>query len=133
MKGINAVGAAILLCAIVGPSALRCNTFSGAGKDIQAGGRGIENAANEAHHDNDARHHHTITATAEKYGSISPSGNTSVRYGSDLTYKVAAYKGHHVTDVLVDGRSVGAVNHYTFNDIHANHTIDVLFDENSRH
>lgn len=131
MKGFSAVSAAILLCAIVGPSSIKCNTFKGAGQDIQAGGRGIQNVAEDAHRrDNDNRRHHTITAFSEENGSISPSGSVRVAYGADRTYTIAAYSGHHVTDVLVDGRSVGAVNRYKFNDIQANHTIDVLFDKN---
>ncbi|MEQ1935070.1 MAG: entericidin A/B family lipoprotein [Fimbriimonadaceae bacterium] len=58
MKGFSAVGAAILLFAIVGPSSLKCNTFKGAGQDIQAGGRGIQNVAEDAQHrDNENRRH----------------------------------------------------------------------------
>lgn len=136
MKSTSLLGAAILLCVIVVPFALGCNTFSGVGKDIQAGGRGLGKTADRAQHHNDDRrdagHHQTISATIERNGSISPSGRTLVPYGSDRTYKIAAYKGHHITDVLVDGRSVGAVNRYRFDDVRADHNIDVLIDGNSR-
>ncbi len=39
---------ALMLGAFLGAGALGCNTFSGAGKDIQKGGEGIENAAENA-------------------------------------------------------------------------------------
>ncbi len=130
MRVFSGVKAVIVACTFASLSSLGCNTFRGAGQDIQAGGRGIENAANGARHDKNAGHRHTITATAEPNGSISHLGSTSVRYGSDRTYKIAAYNGHHITDVMVDGRSMGAVNRYRFDNVRTNHTISVLFDKN---
>lgn len=40
--------AALVVGALVGVTALGCNTFRGAGKDIQKGGKSIENAAEGA-------------------------------------------------------------------------------------
>jgi len=133
MKSIGEVSVVVLLRAIVGPSALRCNTFQGAGQDIQAVGRGIEKAGEGARSHKNGRQYHTITATAEADGSITPAGATSVRFGSDQTYKIVASKDHDVTDVLVDGRSMGPVSRYQFDDVQSDHTIDVLFDRQRSH
>ena len=70
---------------------------------------------------------HTIKATSGSNGSISPSGLTSVRDGSDQTFTIAPDKGYAVANVLVDGRSVGAVKSYTFKNVTKNHTIEAVF------
>ncbi len=69
----------------------------------------------------------TITATAGSNGSISPSGSTTVNYGASQTFTITPNTGYHVTDVLVDGVSVGAVTSYTFKNVAANHTISATF------
>jgi hypothetical protein len=107
---------------------LGCNTFRGAGKDIQRGGRAIEKAANDTQ--NEAMRPSTITAWAESGGWISPSGSTPVSYRSGRTFTVRAFRGYHVADVLVDGKSVGAVGRHTFSDVTADHTISALFTVN---
>ena len=68
-----------------------------------------------------------ITATAKSGGSIIPNGVRAVAEGSNVTYKMTPNEGYRVSDVLVDGESVGAVNSYTFEDVHENHTIVVSF------
>lgn len=40
--------AVVVACALMAVSTVGCNTFRGAGKDIQKGGEGIENAAEGA-------------------------------------------------------------------------------------
>ena len=45
MKNYTRIIAALLFCAFLGTSALGCNTFRGAGKDVERGGQGIQNAA----------------------------------------------------------------------------------------
>jgi len=35
--------------------------------------------------------------------------------------------GYRIFNVLVDGESVGAISHYTFENVRANHTIKVVF------
>ncbi len=69
----------------------------------------------------------TITASAGSGGSISPSGAVSVASGSNQTFTITHDTGYHVTDVTVDGGSVGAVSTYTFNNVTANHTIAATF------
>jgi len=69
----------------------------------------------------------TITASSGANGSISPSGVTSLNYGSNQAYTITPALGYVVADVLVDGVSVGAVGSYTFNALAANHTIAASF------
>lgn len=70
---------------------------------------------------------YTITATAGDGGSISPKGSVSASKGTDSTFTVTAKDGYKIADVLVDGKSVGAVDEYTFKDISASHTIKATF------
>ncbi len=72
----------------------------------------------------------TISATAGANGSISPSGTARVAIGANQTYTINANAGYHVTDVLVDGSSVGAVGTYTFSNVTAPHTISASFAQN---
>ena len=69
----------------------------------------------------------TITASAGEGGSITPSGMVSVNSGSNQTFNIIPNSGYEISDVKVDGSSVGAVNSYTFNNISSNHTITATF------
>lgn len=69
----------------------------------------------------------TITASAGAGGSISPSGSFSVREGRDKTFTITPDSGYRISDVLIDGKSVGAVNTYTFEDVQKRHTIEAVF------
>ena len=68
-----------------------------------------------------------ITASADANGSITPSGNTYVNRGSDKTFTITADKNYVVKDVFVDGKSVGAVSKYVFENVRATHTIRATF------
>jgi PKD repeat protein len=68
-----------------------------------------------------------ITASAAAGGAISPSGAVSVDYGGSQTFTITPDPNYHVTDVLVDGASVGAVTSYTFTNVTAVHTIAASF------
>ena len=68
-----------------------------------------------------------IKASAGNGGSISPSGNVSVKRGNDQTFVINPINGYRIADVIVDGKSVGAVSLYTFENVRANHTIEVVF------
>ncbi|MGI5824288.1 MAG: choice-of-anchor I family protein [Bacillota bacterium] len=70
---------------------------------------------------------YTITATAGEGGVISPAGSKQVSAGSSQTYTVKADAGYTVADVLVNGKSVGAVTEYTFENIRASQTISASF------
>ena len=73
---------------------------------------------------------YTITASAGSGGSISPSGTITVNYGESKTFTITPDKGYKISDVKVDGKSVGAVSTYTFFNITDNHTIEVTFEKN---
>jgi hypothetical protein len=70
---------------------------------------------------------YTITASAGQGGSITPSGTVSVNSGSNQAFNIVPDSGYEVSDVKVDGSSVGAVNSYTFSNISSNHTITATF------
>ncbi len=70
---------------------------------------------------------YTIKATAGTGGSISPSGNVSVREGRDQTFTITPDKGYAVANVKIDGKSIGAVKSYTFENVSRTHTIEVIF------
>jgi len=69
---------------------------------------------------------YTITTSAGTGGSISPS-SPSVESGSSQTFTITPNTGYNVSDVKVDGTSVGAVTSYTFNNVSAAHTISATF------
>ena len=71
--------------------------------------------------------YYTIKATAGDNGSISPSGDVSVREGGDQTFTITPKQGYAVSDVKVDGKSIGAVKSYTFKNVSTSHTIEVTF------
>lgn len=70
---------------------------------------------------------YNIRATAGKGGSISPEGSVSVTKGANKTFEITADKGYEIDDVIVDGRSVGKVETYTFEAVSRSHTIEVEF------
>ena len=71
--------------------------------------------------------YYTIKATAGAGGSISPSGNVSVREGRDQTFTITPDKGYAVSNVKIDGKSIGTVKSYTFENVRRTHTIEVIF------
>jgi len=71
--------------------------------------------------------YYTIKATAGSGGSISPSGNVSVREGRDQIFTITPDKGYAVANVKIDGKSIGAVKSYTFENVRRTHTIEVVF------
>ena len=71
---------------------------------------------------------YTITVNQTNGGKISPS-TVSVTKGSDKTFTITANEGYKIADVLVDGKSVGAVGTYTFKNVTAKHTITAKFEK----
>ena len=71
--------------------------------------------------------YYTIKATAGAGGSISPSGSVSVREGRDQTFTITPDKSYAVSNVKIDGKSIGAVKSYTFENVRRPHTIEVIF------
>ena len=71
-----------------------------------------------------------ITATAGEHGAIAPEGTITVPKGKDQTFTITPDSGYHIKDVLVNGKSVGAVSTYTFENVTENHTIRATFAKN---
>ena len=66
-----------------------------------------------------------ITVTQSANGLIT--GPSSVNYGSDAVYSIAASAGCHIVDVWVDGSSKGPVTSYTISNVQTTHTITASF------
>lgn len=75
----------------------------------------------------DERPVYTVKATAGSHGSITPSGNVDVLHGGSQTFTIAANSGYAISNVKIDGVSIGAVKSYTFENVTENHTIEVTF------
>ena len=75
----------------------------------------------------DERPVYTIKATAGIHGSITPSGDVDVLHGGSQTFTIAANRGYAISNVKIDGVSIGAVKSYTFENVTENHTIEVTF------
>ena len=74
---------------------------------------------------------YTIAASAGTGGTISPSGSVSVSHGASQAFSITPNAGYGITNVLVDGSSVGAVSSYTFSNVTAAHTISATFAANT--
>jgi Zn-dependent metalloprotease len=74
---------------------------------------------------------YSIVARASTGGSISPSGSVTVTKGQDQTFDIQANAAYYTKHVLVDGRSLGAVPQYTFQELSASHTIEAFFENDS--
>ncbi len=70
---------------------------------------------------------HIISASSEGHGSIAPVGRAEVNHGTSQTFIIQPENGYQVTDVRVDGTSVGAVTNYTFTNVVKDHTIHAAF------
>ncbi|MFQ9663752.1 MAG: LysM peptidoglycan-binding domain-containing protein [[Clostridium] symbiosum] len=71
---------------------------------------------------------HTITASANDGGTISPSGAVTVNDGEGRTFTITPDSGHRISKVTVDGADKGTVTTYTFEHVTADHSISVIFD-----
>jgi hypothetical protein len=83
--------------------------------------------ANHTIHATFAKGVFTITSSAGSNGTISPSGTTTVNYGTSQTYTILANSGYKVSKVLIDGSAAGKLTSYTFTDVTANHRISASF------
>ncbi len=71
-----------------------------------------------------------ITASANMGGSISPLGDSTMVYGSSVSYTITPNYGYHIDSVLVDGVEQGVVTSYTFTNVKCDANIRVVFDIN---
>lgn len=71
---------------------------------------------------------YTISVTQGKNGKISPD-SVQVDKNGHKDFTITPNKGYKIKDVLVDGKSVGAVESYTFESVTANARITAVFEK----
>lgn len=72
---------------------------------------------------------YVIRASAQG-GSTSPSGRVEVKDGHSRTFTFTPDSGYTLTDVIVDGESIGVADSYTFRFVEDDHTIEAIFTKN---
>lgn len=73
--------------------------------------------------------HHTITASIDSGGSITPSGAVSVVDGENQIFQFTPSEGYRLKEVLIDGVNTATSNGtYTFINVTTNHTIKPVFE-----
>ena len=96
---------------------------------------GIEIGPRDRYTFSDARRNHSIAASfacmiaaeAGYGGSITPCGDITAGYGSNMVFAIAPIAGYAIERVVVDGKNVGTKTAYTFENITASHAIAVQF------
>ncbi len=68
-----------------------------------------------------------ITTSSSEGGRITASHKGDITKGDTVTYTITPADGYEIKDVLVDGKSVGAVTSYTFTNVTEKHTISAVF------
>ena len=68
-----------------------------------------------------------IRVESDLGGSILPSGEVAVDRKVDQLFTIKPNDGYYLSDVEVDGGSVGVITEYTFNKVRSNHTIRAKF------
>ena len=86
-----------------------------------------ENTGSSGGGSDDSDPTYAIRASAGNGGSISPKGTVRVEKGDSKTYTITADKGYAIADVTVNGKSVGAVDSYTFKNVTSDQTIRATF------
>ncbi len=75
---------------------------------------------------------YNVTASARAGGSIGPSGTSTVLATGSKTFQINPSDGYAISDVLVDGVSVGAVKSFILSNVNADHTIAASFKSTSQ-
>ena len=70
---------------------------------------------------------HRINVTAGSGGSISPSGSVSVEDGKDAAFTIVPDPGHVLSQLIIDGESVGITDRFSFTNVTTDHTIYAVF------
>ena len=79
----------------------------------------------------DGKNHgpYTISASAKTGGKISPNGDVRKLKGENQKYEIMPDAGYMISDVLVDGKSIGAVSEHEFKNIAKEHSIVAVFEK----
>ncbi len=73
-----------------------------------------------------------VTVTAGEGGKVSPNGTVAVRWGQSVFFEITADSGYEIADVLVDGKSVGAVAKLTLTRVYEEHKIEARFNKTKK-
>ena len=73
----------------------------------------------------------TINASSGVNGAIVPTGVVNVAQNTNQLFTFTPISHYHISDVLVDGSSIGAPQSYSFTNVTLNHTIAVSFSLNT--
>ena len=74
---------------------------------------------------------HTISVATSDNGTILPLGKLHVDEHANQDFAITPNSGYEVTDVKVDGSSIGPVSRYTFINVTGDHTISATFSKNT--
>jgi hypothetical protein len=69
----------------------------------------------------------TIAASAGAHGTIDPSGEVVVDFGSDQAFTISPATGYHLDSLIVDGSPVAPATSHTFTNVTADHAIHATF------
>ena len=72
---------------------------------------------------------YVISVSGNVGGTLSPAGNAVIVAGESMTYNFTPKDGFGIAKVIVDGVNIGKVSSYTFRNITANHTLQVVFEK----
>ncbi len=68
-----------------------------------------------------------ITASSGSGGTIEPQGEVDVNHGEDQLFFITPSAGYHISNVKVDGESMGDLDSFTFENVTSDHLIEALF------
>lgn len=70
---------------------------------------------------------YTVTANAGEGGAISDAGETTLTEGDSKTYTITPSSGYRIADIIVNGKSMGAISQYTVSEISEDVEIEAVF------
>ncbi len=70
-----------------------------------------------------------ITSESNGRGTISPPGKVAVDTYSSQTFFITPEHGYHISNILIDGITIGKSSSYTFTSIDNNHIISAYFEQ----
>ena len=87
----------------------------------------VDNGQNGSGEDSSQEDGFLIDAMAGAGGTISPKGKVFVSKNSSRTFIIEPYKGYEISDIIVNGKSLGILDSYTFKNIVVNGSIEAVF------
>lgn len=71
---------------------------------------------------------YTITTSVTGSGSIMPSGTVEVNEGNNQLFSIIPDANHQISDIKVNGSSIGAVTEYEFTNVTSDQSIEAIFE-----